>query len=304
MGNIVEIKNLKKYYKEVKAVDDISFSVKKGSLFAFLGLNGAGKSTTINIIAGVLNKDAGSVEINGLDIDNNMHKIINSIGIVFQNSVLDEKLSVLDNLRYRAGLYNISKQEFKDNLEFLSNKLEFKDLLNRPLNKLSGGQKRRIDIARALIHNPDLLILDEPTTGLDPITRMLVWNLIGELRKNKNLTVFLTTHYMEEASEADKIVIIDEGKIVANDNPINLKNKYANDFLKIYSYNKKLISALKKDNYNFSEHNEQIEIILKDVNQAKEIIIKHNKLITDFEIIKGKMDNVFLNVTGKQLKEF
>ena len=304
MGNIVEIKNLKKYYKEVKAVDDISFSVKKGSLFAFLGLNGAGKSTTINIIAGVLNKDAGSVEINGLDIDNNMHKIINSIGIVFQNSVLDEKLSVLDNLRYRAGLYNISKQEFKDNLEFLSNKLEFKDLLNRPLNKLSSGQKRRIDIARALIHNPDLLILDEPTTGLDPITRMLVWNLIGELRKNKNLTVFLTTHYMEEASEADKIVIIDEGKIVANDNPINLKNKYANDFLKIYSYNKKLISALKKDNYTFSEHNEQIEIILKDVNQAKEIIIKHNKLITDFEIIKGKMDNVFLNVTGKQLKEF
>ncbi len=304
MGNIVEIKNLKKYYREVKAVDDISFNIKKGSLFAFLGLNGAGKSTTINIIAGVLDKDAGCVEIDDLDIDTDLNKITNTIGIVFQHSVLDEKLSVLDNLKFRAGLYNISKEVFKTNLEFLSTKLEFTDLLNRPLNKLSGGQKRRIDIARALIHNPTLLILDEPTTGLDPVTRMLVWNLIGELRKNKNLTVFLTTHYMEEASEADQIVIIDEGKIVANDTPINLKNKYANDFLKIYSYNKKLLSALKKDNIVFTEHNEHLEIALKDVTEAKDIIIKHNKLISDFEVIKGKMDNVFLNVTGKQLKEF
>lgn len=304
MGNIIEIKNLKKYFKEVKAVDDISFSVKEGDLFAFLGLNGAGKSTTINIIAGALEKDEGEVLINGKDINNNIEEISSIIGIVFQHSVLDEKLSVIDNLRYRALLYNITKSEFNENLEFLSTKLEFKNLLTRPLNKLSGGQKRRIDIARALIHKPKLLILDEPTTGLDPVTRILVWNLISELRKTQNLTVFLTTHYMEEASEADQIVIIDEGKIVANDTPINLKNKFANDVLKIYKYKKQLVDNLTKQKIDFSKNKERIEILIKDVAKAKEIITKNAEQIDDFEFIKGKMDNVFLNVTGKQLKEF
>ncbi len=304
MNYVVEIKNLKKHFKEVKAVDDISFKVKEGDLFAFLGLNGAGKSTTINIIAGALDKDEGEVLIDGINIDNNHSGISSILGIVFQHSVLDDKLTVLDNLRYRAGLYNVSKLEFNKNLEFLSDKLDFKTILNRPLNKLSGGQKRRVDIARALIHNPKLLILDEPTTGLDPVTRILVWNLLGELRKKQKLTVFLTTHYMEEASEADQVVIIDEGKIVANDNPINLKNKYANDFIKIYKYNKKLLTNLKKQNYEFNIEKDYIEISLKNVAEAKNIIVNNASLINDFEVIKGKMDNVFLNVTGKQLKEF
>ena len=304
MKNIVEIKNLKKYFKEVKAVDDISFNVKEGDLFAFLGLNGAGKSTTINIIAGTLEKDEGEVLIDNMDITNNYAQISSLIGIVFQHSVLDDKLSVLDNLKYRAGLYNISKSQFDENLEFLSTKLDFKNLLNRPLNKLSGGQKRRIDIARALIHSPKLLILDEPTTGLDPVTRILVWNLINSLRKNKNLTVFLTTHYMEEASEADSVVIIDEGKIVAQGTPISLKNTYASDFVNIYEYDKKLINELTKQNYTFKQNKEYIEVTLKNVAEAKNLIIKNASLIHDFEVIKGKMDNVFLTVTGKQLKEF
>lgn len=304
MKNIIEIKNLKKYFKEVKAVDDISFSVKEGELFSFLGLNGAGKSTTINIMAGALTKDEGEVFIDGLSIDNDMQKIKPELGVVFQHSVLDNKLTVSENLRFRAGMYNLTKEQYKENLEYLSTKLDFKSFLNRPLNKLSGGQQRRVDIARALIHNPKLLILDEPTTGLDPVTRMLVWNLINEMRRERNLTVLLTTHYMEEASESDNIVIIDNGKIVANDTPNNLKNKYANDFMKIYSYDKKFLTLIKRRKLNYKLINDMIEIELSSTDEAKNLLVKYQDLIHDFEVIKGKMDNVFLNVTGKQLKEF
>ncbi|MDE6583106.1 MAG: ABC transporter ATP-binding protein, partial [Clostridia bacterium] len=297
-------KHLKKYFKEVKAVDDISFVIKKGELFAFLGLNGAGKSTTINIICSALEKDSGEVYVDGLSIDKDMKEITSKIGVVFQNSVLDSKLSVKDNLRYRAGLYNLTAKEFQENLEFLSEKLEFKDILNRPLFKLSGGQKRRIDIARALIHNPKILILDEPTTGLDPKTRILVWDLIDKLRKEKELTVLLTTHYMEEASEADYVVIIDSGKVVASDTPNNLKNQYANDFLRVYQYDKKLLKVLEKNKLNYTTAKGFVEVEFSDIKQIKDVLIENKDLISDFEVIKGKMDNVFLNVTGKSLKEF
>jgi len=302
--NIIEIKNLKKYFGEVKAVDDISFSVKQGDLFAFLGLNGAGKSTTINIMCDILQKDSGDVYINNYSIDDSSDKIKADLGIVFQQSVLDEKLTVYDNLYYRAMLYNLTEKEFKQNLNFYAEKLDFKDILKRPFGKLSGGQKRRIDIARALIHNPKILILDEPTTGLDPKTRILVWDLISYLRKEKQLTVFLTTHYMEEASEADDVVIIDSGKIVAHDTPNKLKNKYANDFVKIYDWEESLIKKLEKDNYDYLQQKEFIEVKVKNILEAKNFVVKYEKLIKDFEVIKGKMDNVFLNVTGKVLKEF
>ena len=301
MENVIEIKNLKKYFKEVKAVDDISFNVKEGELFAFLGLNGAGKSTTINIICGALEKDSGQVLIDGLSTDDNMKTIRPKLGVVFQNSVLDSKLSVFDNLKYRAKMYDISKKEFDENLEFLSTRLEFKDILKRPLCKLSGGQKRRVDIARALIHNPKILILDEPTTGLDPKTRILVWQLIHDLRKEKKLTVLLTTHYMEEASDADFVVIIDSGKIVASDTPNNLKNLFAYDFLKIYQYDKKLLSVLKKSNFKYRIEKDFIEIEISSTQIARDFLVENKDLISDFEVVKGKMDNVFLNVTGKNL---
>ena len=215
MKNIIEVANLYKSFGNVKAVNDLSFIVKEGELFAFLGANGAGKSTTINIICSQLSKDSGSVIIDGKNIDDGTAEAKVKLGVVFQNSVLDSALSVYDNLKSRAALYGIFGDDFKKRLDHLSEILYFGDLLDRRVGKLSGGQRRRIDIARALLHDPKILILDEPTTGLDPQTRKTLWNVISDLRKTQNLTVFLTTHYMEEAADADYVVILDNGEISA-----------------------------------------------------------------------------------------
>ena len=211
MSNIIQIDNLNKSFGSVNAVQNLSFRVKKGELFAFLGINGAGKSTTINIMCGQLTKDSGSVVIDKHDLDEDMDYIKRELGVVFQSSVLDSALSVYDNLESRAALYGITGMAFKNRLEELAKILDFKDLLKRTVGKLSGGQRRRIDIARALFHKPKILILDEPTTGLDPQTRQLIWTVISGFRKSEDMTVFLTTHYMEEAAEADYVVIIDDG---------------------------------------------------------------------------------------------
>ena len=298
---IIEIENLKKSFKDVKAVDDISFKVKEGELFSFLGVNGAGKSTTINIISGILGKDSGNVKVCGYDLDTHTDSIKSKIGIVFQNSVLDKKLSVYENLKYRANLYGIFGKEFNSRLEEVVNLLDLKEILKRPLVKLSGGQKRRIDIARALIHSPKLLILDEPTTGLDPKTRITVWNVIDKLRKENGLTVFLTTHYMEEASESDYVVIIDSGKIVAEGTPHNLKNQYASDFIKFYNNREKAEKYFSELGYNIKNERDFTQIELKSTSEASKFFKDVPELFDDFEVLKGNMDNVFLKVTGKDL---
>lgn len=301
--NIIEIIDLKKYFKEVKAVDGVSFNVRRGELFAFLGLNGAGKSTTINILCGILGKDSGKIYVDGLDCDDARERIKSKFGVVFQNTVLDSRLTVLENLKSRAALYGINKKNSDSRIEELSEKLEFTDILKRPFCKLSGGQKRRVDIARALIHSPEILILDEPTTGLDPRTRIIVWKLLAELRKDKNLTIILTTHYMEEADEADNIVIIDGGKIIATGTPLDLKKKYALDSLKIHSYTPTLKDRLEKDGVKYDLKKTMIEINPKSSEETKRLIEKYGDDILDFEVIKGNMDNVFVNITGKELKE-
>ena len=302
MDNIIEIKNLKKSFGDVQAVNDISFEVKEGELFAFLGLNGAGKSTTINILVGVEDKDSGECIIDGKSIDN-IDSILPKIGIVFQSSVLDKKLSVFDNLKYRAMLYDLTKAQFNSNLEFLVNRLQMKDILDKRLDKLSGGQKRKVDIARALIHRPKVLILDEPTTGLDPKTRKVVWDLVDNLRKEEKLTVLLTTHYMEEATIADNVVILDAGKIVAKGTPIELKNKFSSDYLRIYKYDKSICDVLDDENIQYIEDKDKLTIRFASTQSAKEFLVKYNELISDLEIVKGSMDDVFLSVTGKELKE-
>lgn len=300
---IIEIENLKKSFKTVKAVNDISFKVKEGELFAFLGVNGAGKSTTINIISGILKKDGGSVKVCGHDIETAENAVKSEIGIVFQSSVLDKKLSVYENLKYRANLYGISGKEFKERLDEISELFDLNDILKRPLNKLSGGQKRRIDIARALIHKPKLLILDEPTTGLDPKTRITVWNVVEKLRKETGLTVFLTTHYMEEAGNADYVVIIDGGKIAAEGTPHDLKNVYASDFIKFYNHREEAEAFFKDLGYTVKSEKDFVEVELKSTSEVTALINKKPEMFEDFEVLKGDMDNVFLKVTGKDLTE-
>ena len=233
------IEHLCKNYGEVKAVNDISFTVEKGSLFAFLGLNGAGKSTTINIVCSILQKDGGKIFVDGYDLDENPFAIKNDIGIVFQNSVLDKELTVKENLEIRTAFYSLSKAEKKENIALIVQLLELEPLLNRPVKNLSGGQMRRVDIARAMVHRPKLLILDEPTTGLDPKTRLSVWSLIDKIRTETGMTVFLTTHYLEEADKATDVIIMDKGNIIARGTPNALKNAYASDSVVVYSETKK-----------------------------------------------------------------
>ncbi len=300
---IIEIDNLKKSFKNIQAVDGLSFVVKEGELFAFLGINGAGKSTTINIISGILQKDAGSVKICGYDMDTDSDKIKGKIGIVFQNSVLDKRLTVLDNLKSRAGLYGITGNVFKTRLEEMCELLDLKDILKRTVCKLSGGQKRRADIARALFHNPELLILDEPTTGLDPKTRMTVWRVIDSLRKSRGLTVFLTTHYMEESAESDYVVILDGGKKVADGTPHELKNKYANDTVRFYDRTEEAEKILTELGFIYKRERDFLEAELENTAAVKKIISVAPQIFNDFEVLKGNMDKVFLRVTGKDLKE-
>ena len=299
MNTIIKIDNLTKTYGSLKAVDDLSFEIRKGELFAFLGVNGAGKSTTINIICGQLKKDEGTVIIDELNLDDNLAKIKKKIGVVFQASILDPQLTVKDNLEIKASLYGLSRKEIKSRVGELAEILDFKSYLNRPLAKLSGGQKRRIDIARALLNKPDILILDEPTTGLDPQTRKMIWAVITKLRKENNMTVLLTTHYMEEASEADYVVIIDQGKKVAHGTPLDLKNEYVGDYMLIYNVKEEDVKKLGVD-YLAIPNGFKIEV--KDTLEATNLIVNHRDLFVDYELIKGKMDDVFLKVTGKNLE--
>lgn len=298
MDNIIEIKNLNKFFGEVKAVQDLSFCVKKGELFAFLGVNGAGKSTTISVLCGQLKKDTGSVKICGVDADKSIDVVKRKLGVVFQNSVLDSALTVRDNLISRAALYGITGMTLEKRLTELDSLLGLKELYKRTVGKLSGGQRRRIDIARALIHAPEILILDEPTTGLDPQTRNLLWDAIYKMRKEKNMTVFFTTHYMEEAADADYVVILDSGKIAAEGTPLSLKNSYTGDCITLYGLSEEQVKSLSMP---YEAVGDAYRVAVPDTRTATELIIKHSNLFLDYEITKGKMDDVFLAVTGKKL---
>lgn len=298
MENSIQIYNLYKSYGEVKAVQDLSFCVKKGELFAFLGLNGAGKSTTISIICGQLKKDGGRVEINGKSLDENTEEIKREIGVVFQNSVLDKPLSVYDNLKTRAMLYGIEGEALDRRLKELDELFSLKEILKRPYGKLSGGQRRRVDVARALLHKPSILILDEPTTGLDPQTRNTVWQVLDGLRKKEGMTVFLTTHYMEEAADADYVVILDSGRIAAEGTPLQLKNEYAGDYISLYNVAEEEVKTLQKP---YEKIRDGWRVSVANTKEATELILANPDVFVDYEIVKGRMDDVFLAVTGKKL---
>ena len=297
---IIEVANLTKKYKEHTAVDGISFEVEEGELFAFLGENGAGKSTTINMLTTVLEKTDGQAFIAGHELGKEDDEIRKINGIVFQNSVLDKVLTVKENLLTRGSYYGLTKREVLKRLEPFSEKFEMKDIWDRRYDKLSGGQRRRVDIMRALINNPKILFLDEPTTGLDPKTRKLVWDYINYLRKEHKMTIFLTTHYMEETRDADHVVILDKGHIVSKGTPAELKSQFAHSKLVWYTAKSEKAEALitsisDKFIYDADHYN-----ITTD-RAITEFLYENRGEIRDYEYIKGTMDDVFLNLTGKEL---
>lgn len=298
MDKILEVNHLTKKFGDLVAVNDISFYVKRGELYAFLGQNGAGKSTTIRMMITLLSKDSGSVKLNGKEDE---AYIRNKIGVVFQENVLDNLLTVKENLISRGALYSNSKKEVLERYQHLINYLKLKEIENQRFKTLSGGQKRRVEIARALFANPELLILDEPTTGLDPETRQIVWHVINDLRQQKGITVFLTTHYMEEAAHADHIVIIHKGNIVVYGSPAELKEKYSKDFFKLVPKNRDDLEAyLNKTNRIFSTVADQYFIEINDTKDTLELISDIKDNIKTFEVIKGTLDDVFVNVVGEQ----
>lgn len=310
MDKIIEVKNLKKSYGSVQAVKGIDFYVERGKLFAFLGPNGAGKSTTINTICTFLKPDSGEVIVNGNKLGRDDEKIRASIGAVFQESLLDSRLTVEENLRLRGSLYGLKGEALTKRIQDVAEKTEIQMILKRQYGKLSGGQRRRCDIARALVHTPDILFLDEPTTGLDPQTRRSVWDTIKQLQKENNMTVFLTTHYMEEAQEADYVIVVDDGKIAAKGTPAELQTKFTSDLLCIYfdtsiknNSSGKVEEILKQQGIQYKKTAGRIEIALANTKDALPIVQSCENYIKGFTVSMGSMDDVFINITGKEIRE-
>lgn len=304
MEKIIEVNHLSKSYGSIRAVKDVSLCVKQGKLFAFLGPNGAGKSTTINSICTFLKPDQGEVLVNGYRLGEDDDKIRDSIGVVFQESLLDRLLTVEENLYLRGSFYNLKGKALKEAVKRACEAVEIEGLLKRPYGKLSGGQRRRADIARALVHTPQILFLDEPTTGLDPQTRKNVWDTVKRLQKEQGMTVFLTTHYMEEAEEADDCVVVDDGMVAAKGTPFELKEKYARDKLCLKPRNEKeIMKLLGEKGISFVKNKDFLEIKLQTTMEALPLLKDAEPFLEAFTVAKGSMDDVFLEITGKEIRE-
>lgn len=302
LEDIIVVNHLKKYFKDVRAVDDINFQVKKGQLYGFLGVNGAGKSTTINMLCTLMDKTEGEITICGYHLGKEDREIRRKIGVVFQDNTLDDRLTVKENLITRASLYDSNSKAIHASLNYVCEILDIGELMQRQYRKLSGGQKRRCEIARALMNRPEVLFLDEPTTGLDPQTRQNVWESIEKLRKEDQMTVFLTTHYMEEAAKAHYISIMESGKLVANGTPSELKENYAQDILKLVPEDKEeLIRKLSAEGLSFEHRSNHIRVAIVDSMFGLEVLNRIRGSLRSFEVVQGTMDDVFLNVTGKCL---
>ena len=302
MNPIISIHHLSKSYGSVKAVSDISLDVLEGELFAFLGPNGAGKSTTINVLCTLLSADAGEILINDKMLGKEDDKIRKDIGVVFQKSFLDDLLTVHENLTTRASFYGLSKETAKARIDDLTKQLSLGEFIHRPYGKLSGGQRRRAEIARALVNHPRILFLDEPTTGLDPQTRHSIWTYIDELRRKHKMTIFLTTHYMEEAALCDRVCIIDHGAILELDTPTQLRLKYAPTLLRLKT---KVDLSLKLDpqGFTYTKTSDGYELVVSQSKAALPLLQSLKDDYDHFEVLEGTMDTVFLALTGKVIRE-
>ncbi|MCI2105282.1 MAG: ATP-binding cassette domain-containing protein [Intestinimonas sp.] len=304
MTNIIEVNHFTKRYGNFTAVDDISFSVKEGAIFSFLGPNGAGKSTTINTLCTILDKTEGEIYIGGHDVTKQKDLVRKDIGIVFQESTLDQKLTVEENLLFHCDFYGVPRKEANQRIDFVLNLVDLKDRKKDVVGSLSGGMKRRVEIARGLVHDPRVLFLDEPTAGLDPQTRANVWDYIRRLQKQKNITIFLTTHYMDEAEISSSVAIMDHGKIVASGTPAKLKSQFTGTRMEITAADPNNMAAcLKKSNFQFSQADCHFDLSIKENKKAIDFLSREKNNIQDFEVTKGSLNDVFLAVTGREIRE-
>ena len=301
---MIQVQGFTKKYGNFTAVDDISFTVDKGSVFAFLGPNGAGKSTTINTLCTIFDKTEGKLTIDGKDVTTQKNQVRSAIGVVFQDSTLDKKMTVEENLRMHCVFYKVPKREVDERIQFVLTLVDLLEWRKKSVSALSGGMKRRVEIARGLIHYPKVLFLDEPTTGLDPQTRSHVWAYIFRLQKEKNITIFLTTHYMDEAENCDKVAIMDHGKIIAYDTPFGLKKQYTKDRAYVTTANPAAfeqlldvqgIAYIQKEKYH--------RIDIDDNAKLLHVLSECRDDITDIEIRKGTLNDVFLEITGREIRE-
>ena len=300
MNKIIAVEQLSKTFGDVKVINDISFYVEEGSLFSFLGTNGAGKSTTISILLTLLKQDEGTIHVNGYAVGKHDDQIRKEIGVVFQDSLLDPLLTVKENLSLRGSFYGLSKQAREKAIINAVAATNLTDFLNRPYGKLSGGERRRTDIARALIHQPSILILDEPTTGLDAQSRKSIWETILHLQKKTKMTVFLTTHYIEEAAESDFVVVMNKGEIIAKGTPEQLKATYSSHKLTlIASDHAELRAILQADRYNFIEERSMFHLTIDSTTEAIPILNKYEEHLSSFEVKMSSLDDVFLTITGE-----
>jgi multidrug/hemolysin transport system ATP-binding protein len=304
MAKSIQVNRLVKKYGGLLAVDEISFDVEEGTLFAFLGPNGAGKSSTINCICTTSEITSGSATVAGYDVARESAQVRASIGTVFQESVLDNLLTVRENLLIRGALYNLPKSMIQKRVEEVADAVSITDILGRKYGKLSGGQRRRVDMARGLLHRPKILFLDEPTTGLDPQTRTKVWNTVAQLQKKTGMTVFMTTHYMEEAADADEVAIIDGGKIAAHGTPAELRLKYSKDYLRVQPKDLESLSG-KLSEMGVSFENDRGVLVMKQGSsmEALALLKKIEADVFQFEVLRGNMDDVFMAVTGHAIRE-
>jgi len=302
--NIIEVESLTKKYGDFKAVDDISFTVKEGEIFSLLGPNGAGKSTTINVLCTILNKTSGKLIINGYDVMKQKEKVRHCIGIVFQETTLYSKLTVEENLKFHCDFYKVPRSEVSERIDSVLDLVDLKDRKKSPVGSLSGGTKRRVEIARGLVHSPKILFLDEPTAGLDPQTRTNVWDYILKLQRQSGTTIFLTTHYMDEAEISSNVSIIDHGKIVALGTPNDLKARFTKIKWKMKSSNPEgTIDYLNRNAFPFERRENEFTISVSKTDMILKAILDLKKDILDFEVTKGSLNDVFLSVTGRDIRE-
>jgi len=302
-ANMIEVSNFTKKFGDFKAVDNISFSVEEGSIFAFLGPNGAGKSTTVNTLCTILDKTEGTLKINGADVTEEKSRVRSYIGIVFQESTLDRKLTVRENINIHCDLYNVPKHEVRERIDFVLELVDLQDWRDAPVESLSGGMKRRVEIARGLVHSPRVLFLDEPTAGLDPQTRANMWDYVRKLQQQQNITIFLTTHNMEEAEICHKIAVIDHGRLVAMDTLDNLKTQYTSTTIRLRTTREEALAEyLRERSLRYEIDDGLFTVDSAQLNTTLEIVSAFHEYITDLEITKGTLNDVFLAITGREVR--